>query len=168
MPESDHKSRRFGYRGSGFVYYFIRFADTEALDKYLAEAGYPATEGSPERTGFCIGNQDNSFPPVCPESCRGSLLAVRVMAVANTDRRAEMRRWRHEISHAVFFSEGQYLHLSQPDAVYTSRLDEFRACLSEYLNDAVDQFLREEDGGEPGGAISSLVDMMPWAQETTA
>ena len=165
--------RRVGYPGTGYAFHFMRCLNHKALrdcvKKIPGVLREPWFSGSGDKIpdGFTACRPVSVLKGIVPEAAGSFLCEIYIVAVAvpGTGREAlreELRRWRHEIGHAVAFGAAEL-----PDVLAGVRsraasvcLLEFPAFCNEFLCEAADAML----SGDEFAAASGFRSIFPWAQ----
>lgn len=174
--------RRVGYPGTGYAFHFMRCLNHKALrdcvKKIPGVLREPWFSGSGDKIpdGFTVCRSSTVLKGIVPEAvgdflCEAYIVAVAVPGPGKEALREELRRWHHEIGHAVAFChEDEYwrafktgidLHFDGRNEGMFDDLDgEFPAFCNEFLCEAVDAMM----SGDEFTAASGFRTLFPWAQ----
>lgn len=180
--------RRVGYPGTGYAFHLVRCLDHAALRDYVKKIPgvlrEPWFSGSEKEIpdGFTACRSTTVLKGIVPEAvgdflCEAHLVVVAVPGAAGAEwlpgpRREELRRWRHEIGHAVdFCHEDEYwkafragidLHFDGKNSgMFDDLDDEFPAFCNEFLCEAVDAMM----SGDAFAAASGFRTVFPWVAQ---
>lgn len=179
--------RRIGYPETGFAFHFARCLNHAALRDYVKKIPgvrvKPWFSGPDKDTpdGYTVCRSDRVIPGVFPEAAGDFLCETHIAVVVpegelpDEARREELRRWRHEIGHAVSscaedeywraFKTGIDLHFGgRNEGMFDDLSGEFPAFCNEFLCEAVDAML----SGDKFTAKSGFRSLFPWTQPEAA
>lgn len=166
MKEASEKQtvvKRHGYKGSGFVFYFVSCYDREALKEYALRT--PGNERFFENGNLPFGlsycARADVLEGVIPEA-KGTELWAGYMLVARTDKKYPLstrdvrRHWHHEIGHMAVFFDDAY---NAMDSV-NEYDEEAGAYCTEFLEECLDGLF----GTWSTPPMSGMPLLFPWTE----
>lgn len=176
--------RRVGYPGTGYAFHLVRCLDHAALRDYVKKIPGVLREpwfSGPDKSvpdGFTVCRPSTVLKGIVSEAAGDFLCEVHIVVVAAPGSttpaggyggeaiREELRRWRHEIGHAVAFSGAELPSaLSGVGPGYARAASvcafEFPAFCNEFLCEAVDAMM----SGDAFAAASGFRTVFPWVAQ---
>lgn len=170
MKESSKKQatvvKRHGYKGSGFVFYFVSCYDREALKEFALR--HPGNERFFENGNLPFGlsycSKADVLEGVIPEA-KGTELWAGYMLVARTDKKYPLstrdvrRHWHHEIGHMVeFFCNWHARMVDDMPELSNECYTEAAAYCTEFLEECLDELF----GTWSTPPMSGMPLLFPW------
>lgn len=142
-PSHPVATLRYGYPGTGFVFYLVRCLSRKDFHGYVTRRGLDPklVERDVPEAGMCYAIYEHTLPGLLPEAHDGgSLCSVYILTLQSDDPRMELRHWRHEIGHAAaFVTRAVSLYqFSYPEGWLETAEREAPALVTELLCEAVD------------------------------
>lgn len=165
MKEASDKDtvvKRHGYKGSGFVFYFVSCYDREALKEFALR--HPGNERFFENGNLPFGlsycSKADVLEGVIPEA-KGTELWAGYMLVARTDKKYPLstrdvrRHWHHEIGHMADFFYNAY---NFTPGYTCEQWEEAAAYCTEFLEECLDELF----GTWSTPPMSGMPLLFPW------
>ena len=156
--------KHYGYKDSGFVFYFVQCHDRDTLKDYALR--HPGNERFFENGNLPFGlsycSKLDVLGGVLPEA-KGTELWVGYMLVAQTDKKYPLsprdvrRHWHHEIGHMASFFASEYCRTQPYDGALCG---EAGAYCTEYLEECLGDFMEELETPP----MSGMPLLFPWTR----